>query len=61
MSRVIVLSAVMDLIYQLIVFKWVYPTQLIVTVLLLAFVPYLLMRGIVCRMVKWWTTRQVRA
>jgi hypothetical protein len=51
----------MDLIYQLIVFKWVYPTQLIVTVLLLAFVPYLLMRGIVCRMVKWWTTRQVRA
>src|SRR4029078_7446617 len=44
-ARVIALGVVMDVIYQVIVFRWIYPFQLIVTVLLLAFVPYLLLRG----------------
>ena len=44
-ARVIVLGVVMDAVYQLIVFKWIHPLELIVIVLLLAFVPYLLFRG----------------
>jgi hypothetical protein len=44
-SRVIVLGVVMDTIYQIIVFRRIYPLELIVVALLLAFVPYLLFRG----------------
>lgn len=45
MSRVIALGVIMDTIYQLIVFRRIYPFELVVIVLLLAFVPYLLFRG----------------
>jgi hypothetical protein len=38
--------------YQLIVFCWVYPVELIVIVLLLAFVPHLLIRGPVNRLAR---------
>lgn len=51
-ARVIALGVVMDLIYQLIVFRRVYPLQLVVIVLLLALVPYLVMRGPVNRIVQ---------
>jgi hypothetical protein len=44
-ARIVVLGAVMDTIYQIIVFKRFYPGELIVIVLLLAFVPYVLFRG----------------
>jgi hypothetical protein len=45
MARVIGLGVVMDVIYQLTVLGRLYPGELIVIVLLLAFVPYLLLRG----------------
>jgi hypothetical protein len=48
-ARVIGIGVVMDLIYQIMVFRRVYPLQLAVIVLLLAFVPYLLLRGPVNR------------
>lgn len=44
-ARVMVMGAVMDAAYQLLVIKAVRPLQMVVVVLLLAFVPYLLMRG----------------
>ena len=44
-GRVILLGFVMDFIYQLIVFRWIYPVELVIVVLILAFVPYLLIRG----------------
>ena len=50
-GRVLLLGVVMDLIYQLIVFRWVYPGEMIVVALLLAFGPYLLLRGPVNRVV----------
>lgn len=34
----------MDFIYQLIVFRRIYPVELVIVVLILAFVPYLLIR-----------------
>ncbi len=43
--RVIILGVVMDGIYQLKLFRWIYPGELVIAVLVLAFVPYLLMRG----------------
>jgi hypothetical protein len=58
-ARILVLGVVMDLIYQLIVFRWLYPLELVTMALLLAFVPYLLARGPVNRVVRFWITRSV--
>jgi hypothetical protein len=57
-GRVLVLGTVMELIYQFIVFRWVYPGELIFVVLLLAFVPYLLARGPVNRLAQTWLSRR---
>lgn len=45
MTRVIVLGAAIDAVYQLMVFHRFHPVQLVVVVLLLAFLPYVMMRG----------------
>ena len=47
--RVIVLAVVMDLAYQVIVFRWIYPFELVLVVILLAVLPYVLLRGLVNR------------
>jgi len=44
-ARVFVLAVVVDAVYQLIVFRWVYPGELLILAFLLACVPYLLVRG----------------
>jgi hypothetical protein len=59
-ARVLALGVVMDVIYQLIVFHWIYPIQLVVIVLALAFVPYVLLRGPINRIARAWMTRKVR-
>jgi hypothetical protein len=51
-ARVFVLAIVMDVIYQLIVLGWIYPFELILVAILLAVVPYLLIRGPVNRVVR---------
>jgi hypothetical protein len=51
-GRVIVLGIVMEVIYQFIVFRWVYPGELIVVVFILAFVPYIIVRGAANRLVR---------
>src|SRR5215510_8737610 len=51
-ARVFILAVVMDLIYQLIVLHWIYPLELVVVALLLAVVPYLLIRGPVNRVAR---------
>jgi hypothetical protein len=53
-ARVILLGVVMDVIYQLIVFKSIHPLELVVIVLALAFVPYLLLRGPINRLASYW-------
>ena len=49
-TRVFVFAIVLDMIYQLIVFRWVYPLQSLVVAILLAIVPYALIRGPVTRL-----------
>ena len=51
-ARVFFLAIVMDVIYQLIVLRWVYPLELILIAILLAVIPYLLVRGPVNRLVR---------
>jgi hypothetical protein len=58
--RVILLGVVMDVLYQVIVFKSIYFVQLVVIVLGLAFVPYLIIRGPVNRIARRWIASHPR-
>jgi len=49
---VFVLALVLDVVYQLIVARFVFPLETIVTAILLAIVPYLIVRGLVTRIVR---------
>jgi hypothetical protein len=53
-SRIILLGIVMDVIYQLLEYTTFYPAQALLIALLLAFIPYLLIRGPVTRIARWW-------
>jgi hypothetical protein len=44
----------MDVIYQLIEFETFHPAEAVIIALLLAFVPYVLLRGPVARIARWW-------
>ena len=49
-ARVFFLAIIMDVIYQVIVLRWVYPFEVFLVAILLAVVPYLLIRGPVNRL-----------
>jgi hypothetical protein len=50
-ARVFVLAIVMDVIYQFMVFHWIYPGEALIVSFVLACVPYLLIRGPIGRLV----------
>ena len=56
-SRVILLGLVMDAIYQFIVLKAFRPVEMIVIVIVLAFIPYLIVRGPAERIFHRWAER----
>jgi hypothetical protein len=53
-ARIILLALGMDTIYQLFVLKTFYPGEALIVSILLAFVPYLLLRGPTARIARWW-------
>lgn len=52
-GQIILLGLAMDTIYQVIVLKAFYPAEAAVVALLLAFLPYLLLRGPIARFTRW--------
>jgi hypothetical protein len=56
-ARIIILGVVMDTVYQWVVFKTFYPAQAAVIAILLAFIPYLLLRGPFERIAHHWVAR----
>jgi hypothetical protein len=56
--RVIVLGVVMDVAYQWTVFGWLYLGELVIVVLALAFVPYMVIRGMANRVMRWRLVRR---
>ncbi len=60
-GRVFILAIVMDVIYQLIVIGWIYPLETITVAVLLAVVPYLLLRGPVNRVARSRQSDEVRS
>lgn len=51
-AKVFAMAIGMDVVYQLIVERWVYPTETLIVAIVLAIIPYLLLRGPVTRVVR---------
>jgi hypothetical protein len=56
-ARILILGVVIDMIYQWLEFKTFYPAQSAVIAVLLAFVPYLMLRGPFERIARLWLRR----
>jgi hypothetical protein len=56
-ARVFVFAIIMDMIYQLIVLRWFYPGEALIVAFILAFIPYLLVRGPVNRIARYFGHR----
>jgi hypothetical protein len=52
-GKIFFLAVILDIIYQLKVTHWVYPGETLIVAVLLAIVPYFLVRGPVNRLVRW--------
>jgi hypothetical protein len=52
MVKVFLVALLIDGIYQFMVFRWFYPGEAVITAFVLAFVPYLLIRGPVNRIAR---------
>lgn len=57
LTKILGLALVLDGIYQLIELHWFYLGEAIIVALLLAFIPYLVVRGPANRLGKWWLAR----
>ena len=51
-GRVFIVAVVIDVIYELIVYRWVYPGQAVIVATVLAIIPYLMIRGPVTRIAR---------
>jgi hypothetical protein len=56
-ARIILLGLVMDAVYQVVVLGAFYPAETVLVAVLLAFLPYVLLRGPFCRLARWWSHR----
>ena len=59
--RIILLGLIMDSIYQIIMFERFYPVEAVVIAVLLGFLPYLVFRGVVARILTWRYTSAYQA
>ena len=57
-ARVLALALIMDAIYQWIVLRWFYPGEALLVAIVLAIVPYILIRGPVNRAARRWRRRK---
>ena len=51
-GKVFVLAVVLDVVYQIVVLRFVYPGEVIIVAFFLAIVPYLILRGLVNRIAR---------
>ncbi|MGH7682125.1 MAG: hypothetical protein ACRENN_09075 [Candidatus Eiseniibacteriota bacterium] len=48
--KIFLMALTLDTVYQIIVFRWIYPLQAIIVAVILAVIPYVLLRGPVTRL-----------
>jgi hypothetical protein len=53
-ARIMLLAIAMDLVYQAVVLKTFFPSEAVIVALLLAFIPYLILRGPAARIARRW-------
>jgi hypothetical protein len=51
-GKIFVIAILVDFIYQIIAFRWFYPVESLVLATILALVPYVLIRGPLCRLMQ---------
>ena len=51
-GKIFVIAVVLDIVYQLIVLRWVYPGETLLVAAALALLPYLILRGVVTRVAR---------
>jgi hypothetical protein len=51
-GKVFVIAIVLDVIYQLLVLRWIYPGETLIVAAVLALIPYLLIRGLITRIAR---------
>jgi hypothetical protein len=56
-AKVFVMAIVIDAIYQVIQLRWFYPGEALLVAIVLAIVPYVLVRGPGGRIARWWQER----
>jgi hypothetical protein len=52
--KVFIMAVVLDCVYQVLVFRWVYPVEAMITAVILAILPYVLLRGVANRIARTW-------
>jgi hypothetical protein len=52
-GKIFVLAVILDVVYQLKVTRWVYPGETLTVAIVLAVVPYILLRGPINRIICW--------
>ena len=56
-AKVSAMAVIIDAIYQIVQLRWLYPGEALIVAVILAFVPYLLIRGPAGRIARWWRQR----
>jgi hypothetical protein len=56
-GKVFILAIILDVAYQLIVFRRIYPVEVLDVAVILAVVPYALLRGAITRLARFWSRR----
>ena len=56
-GKIFIIAVILDLIYQLIVFRWIYPFETLGVAIILAVLPYALLRGAFNRFARLWIRR----
>jgi Flp pilus assembly protein TadB len=57
-AKLFTMACVLDVVYQLVVARWVYPLETLIVAIVLAILPYVISRGLVGRLARRWTRRQ---
>jgi hypothetical protein len=55
--NVFIVAVLIDIVYEIVVFRWVYPLQPFIVATVLAVLPYLLLRGLVNRLARRYRSR----
>jgi hypothetical protein len=58
LTKILIMALLLDAIYQLIQFRWIYPGEEIIVAIVLAVIPYALIRGPANRVISWWSFRR---